>query len=375
MQSQLEEGLRRDIDRIRKKVIEMGGLAESALAMSVQALNEGNRQLAYSVIMRDRYIDELEKELDRLCQEFLVRQLPAAGHLRFVYAVIKINNELERVGDYAESIARQFLAVSIIEPQPSYEKFVEIANIAIPMLHNAILSFADQNAELAKATMKMEKIEKEVDGIRYSIHDDLVQLRDAGKLPSEALAPLMIIASRFERVADQACNICEEVLFICTGEDIKHKGKEIFRILFVDERNSCRSQMAEAIGNALGIDRFLFSSAGISPQPVEPKTVSFMAAKGMDISAQTAKYLNRIPNLEYYQVIISLCKEAEVAFPPPPTKTVSIPWNIEDPSKLEGSEEEVQSAYEKTFQYINTHIRDLAQAILGEEINQKEETT
>ncbi len=338
MPSQLEKSLQRDIDRIRDKVIEMGELVEHALRSSLQALTERNRQLAYSVILRDRYIDELEKELDRLCQVFLVRQLPAGGHLRFVYAVIKINNELERIGDYAESIARQFQAVSSIEVPPSFDKFVDIANLSISMLRNAIKSFIEQDAELAKATMKMEKIDKDVDSIRYSIHDDLVHLREAGKLPSEALPPLMIIASRFERVADQACNICEEVLFMCTGKDIKHEGKGVFRILFVDERDSCRAQMAEGIGNSLGLERFQFGSAGISPKPVDTKTVKFMAEKGIDITGQTSKYLNQIPDLEHYDVIISLCKEAEVAFPPPPTKTVSIRWNIDDPSKFHGSE-------------------------------------
>ena len=78
----------------------------------MQALAESNRQLAYSVIVRDQRIDELEKEIDRLCLEFIVRQQPVAGTLRFAYAAIKINSELERVGDYAESMARQILMLS-----------------------------------------------------------------------------------------------------------------------------------------------------------------------------------------------------------------------------------------------------------------------
>ncbi|MFQ5769763.1 MAG: phosphate signaling complex protein PhoU [bacterium] len=365
MQSLYEESLQRDIDRIRTKVGEMGKLAEHALKMSLQALRDNNTQLAYSVIMRDRYIDELEKELDRLCLEFLVRQQPAAGHLRFVFAVIKINNELERVGDYAESIARQFLSISSLEPHPPYDKFIEIATISISMIQNAIESFVRQDAKLAKSTMKMEKVEREVDSLRYQIKQDLIKLRDARKLPSEALPPLMIIASRFERVADQASNICEEVLFMCTGEDIKHTGKEVFRILFVDEGDACRGQMALGIGNALHLDQFQFSSAGISPRPVDQKTVSFMKDKGIDISRQTSKSLDQLGNLEQFVVIVALCKKAEEAFPPPPTKIVSIPWDIEDPSKLKGSEEEIRAAYEKTFQYISRNIRDLVKAILG----------
>ncbi len=358
----LEENLKRGIELIRSKVIEMGNLAEQALKGSLQALVERKHQLAYSVILRDQYIDELEKELDRLCLEFLLRQQPVGAHLRFVYAAIKINNELERIGDYAESIARHFLRISALEPHPSYAKFVEIANMAIPMLRNAIQAFVSQNVELARATLELED---KVDHVRNSIHADLMHLREAGKLPLEALAPLLIIASRFERVADQSCNICEEVLFMCSGEYIKHKGSEVFRVLFVDDDNSCLSQMAEGIANSLDQSKFVFSSAGISPRPIDSRTARFMTDKGFDISRQTSKYLNQIPNLDHYQVIVALSNEATEAFPPAPTKTVSIEWEVQDPSKIEGSPEAVQAAYEKTFQFLDTHIRDLVEAILG----------
>src|SRR5262245_12164366 len=133
MNARYEETLRHDTKTIRQKVLEMAGLAERALKGSLQALVERNRQLAYSVILRDQYIDELEKEIDRLCLEFLIRQQPAGTHLRFAYATIKINLELERIGDYAESIARQVLKIASLQPPPSTEKFVAIANLSIPM--------------------------------------------------------------------------------------------------------------------------------------------------------------------------------------------------------------------------------------------------
>ncbi|MCL4709558.1 phosphate signaling complex protein PhoU [bacterium] len=363
MISHFEESLQRDMDLIRRKVIEMGNLAERALKASLQALIKSDRKNAYSVILRDQYIDELEKELDRLCLEFLVRQQPVAGQLRFVYAVIKINNELERIGDYAESIARHTLTVTALSPLPPFDRFVEIANISIPMLRNAMQAFIDQNQELALATLEMED---RVDTIRNTINSELVHLREAGRLPLEALAPLMLIASRFERVADQSCNICEEVLYMCTGKYIKHQGVEVFRILFVDEGNASTSLMAEAIGNRLGISKFIFSSAGITPKPIDPGTVSFLQEKGVDISRQSSKYVNQIVNLEHYQVIVALSETAQTAFPPPPTKTVSIPWEVQDPSQAQGTPEEVHAVYEKTYSYLETHIRDLVQAILGD---------
>ena len=140
MPTRLELSLERDIDRIRQQLLEMSDLAERALRDCVEALTGGNRQRAYAVILRDQLIDEKEKEIDRLCLEFLVRQQPVGIHLRLAYSAIKVNLELERVGDYAESIARQILRLGDLPeaPEPLRRRLVEMADIAIPMLHDAI---------------------------------------------------------------------------------------------------------------------------------------------------------------------------------------------------------------------------------------------
>jgi phosphate transport system protein len=328
----------------------------------LQALQKQNRQLAYSVILRDHQIDELEKEIDRLCLEFIVRQQPVAEHLRFVYATIKINAELERIGDYAESIARQTLKISLSETQAFVPRFERIAELAIPMLGKAIEAFVEQNAELARKTMSTEE---EVDLVRNEINADLLKARQEGRISLESLTPLMTIARRFERVSDQAKNICEEVLYMCTGQYHKHKDTEVVRILFVDEHNSSRSQMAEGIANSLGQARLLFASAGIDPKPIDPALVKFLKDKGIDISSQHSKAPTQVPNLDHYQVIIALSPEAKKVFPSPPTKTVTFEWNVGDPSKARGTTPEVRAVYEETYRYLFEHIQDLADAILG----------
>src|SRR5687767_12953822 len=190
MGSHYEATLQRDTDLIRGKVLEMSALAEKALKDALKAVVGRNRQAAYSVILRDQQIDELEKQIDRLCLEFLVRQQPVAGHLRFAYATIKINAELERIGDYAESIARQVLKISGLEPYPPTERFVQIANLSIPMLHDSVKAFLEQDADLARRTMV---IEEQVDVVRNEINSDLLSLQREGKVPLEALTPLMTI--------------------------------------------------------------------------------------------------------------------------------------------------------------------------------------
>src|SRR5688572_30967609 len=156
MATHFEQSLQRDIDRIRSKVGEMASLGEHALRDCMKALAEKNRVLAFSVILRDQRIDELEKEIDRLCLEFLVRQQPVAGHLRFAYATIKINLELERIGDYAESVARQILKVSALHDKLPIADFTALANVSIPMLRNAVKAFIEQDAKLARESMEEE---------------------------------------------------------------------------------------------------------------------------------------------------------------------------------------------------------------------------
>ena len=359
----LEVSLQRDVERIRGKVTEMSALDEKALRDCVKALAERNRQLAYAVVLRDQYIDELEKEVDRLCLEFIVRQQPVAGLLRFAYATIKINLELERVGDYAESIARQTLKLLDLPVQFPLERFQEIANLSIPMLREAVAAFTTQDAELARKTMETEEA---VDLLKSKLNKDLIGLFRENKLPFEALNPLVMIARRFERVSDQARNICMETLYMCTGEYAKHPGAEVFRVLFVDEHNACRSQMAEAIGNALNQPKFIFASAGVEPRPIEPMTVAFMKEKGLDLSRMVPKAITQIPNLDHYHVIVILAPEAKRVFPQRPRKVVFLDWSVKDPSTVQGTHAEARAAYESTHKFIQEHIRDLVGAILGD---------
>ncbi len=202
----------------------MSALAERALRDCVEALTDGNRQRAYAVILRDQYIDEKEKEIDRLCLEFLVRQQPVGVHLRLAYSAIKINLELERVGDYAESVARQLLRLSSLPapPEAIRERIVEMADLAIPMLHDAIEAFVRQDPELAR---KVIAIEPAVDALLGKLATDVIEALREQKVLPEMMEPLVTIGRRFERVADQARNVCMETLYMCTGEYAKHPGR------------------------------------------------------------------------------------------------------------------------------------------------------
>jgi len=315
------------------------------------------------VILRDQYIDELETRIDRLCLEFLVRHQPVGSDLRLVFSTIQINRELERIGDYGESIARQVLALGDLSPLPCAETFVELGKLSVHMLHDAIQSFLERDADLARRTMP---IEERANTLRNSINAELAELRRQDQLPAAALTPLQTVARRLERAADQTKNICEEVLYMCTGEFAKHKRADAFRILFFDEDNACLSQMAEGIANALKLPRFVFASAGATPGPVDSQTAEFLSAKGLDVSRLASKSLEQVPDWEEYQVVVALGSRAKAALPARPGKTIRLCWDVPDPRQAGREAGAASQSFQSCYESLESHIRDLAGAILDQ---------
>jgi phosphate transport system protein len=361
MSTHLEASLQQDLERIRLKVVGMGGLAERAIRASIQAVLKRDRQLAFAVILRDQFIDQAEKELDKLCLQFLVRYQPAASLLRFAYSTVKVNLELERIGDYAESIARQALKLTEVRDPLPLDRLEQVLNLAVPMLHDAIQAFVNQDAELARKTIASDEA---VDLLRDKLAKDLTSAYKEGRLPFEALNPLIMVARRLERVSDQARNISMETLYMCTGEIAKHPGSDVFQVLFVDEHNACRSVIAETIGTALNDPDFVFSSAGLNPAPVTETTIRFMASRGFDVSRVVPRALTSVANIDHEDVIVLLAPEARQAFPRRPRHTVMLDWSVGDPSTVEGDDAAIAAAYQRTYSFVEAQIRDLVSAIL-----------
>ncbi len=250
--------------------------------------------------------------------------------------------------------------------------FGEIAALAIPMVANAVRAFVDKDARLARATQGGEP---DVNRLRDQLTAELMERGEQGRLPLEALPPLINVARRLERVSDRATNICEEALYVATGVYSRHTPREGFRVLFLDDTNDCLSLMAEAIACRLTAPRFAFSSAGVTAGgPIDRGTVCFLAGKGIDISKRTPTAIADVPHLEQAQMIVSLSPQAPAARHKP-FKAIAVDWLVPDPSRVPGSEEEVRAAYERAFESLNHHIQDLVQAILGNGAHLTDETT
>jgi phosphate transport system protein len=360
--SHYEASLQRDLDRLSAKLIEMATRTEQSLKDVLSALMGGDRQLAYSIILRDTFIDAMDREIDRLCLEFIIRQQPVGLPLRFAGAAIKINLELERIGDYAKSVAKHTLKLSRLAQPVVPESFRGLAERVIPLARLAVEAFGKKDAESARQVIAEAE---NIDTLRSRISNELFELRKSGTLPLEAYDPLINISRRFERVADQARNIAQETIFTVTGEYAKHGKGAVLRVLFIDGANAGGSQMAEAIGQSLGDTRFLFSSAGLDPKPIDRGLVEFMANKDIDVAQAKPRAVSQVPNLEHYQVFIALTPEARAAFPPTHQKTVNLEWPLPDPAA--GERLGTAAAYEETWNFLHTHITDLVQALLGEQ--------
>jgi len=204
-----------EITTLRGLIAEMGGLAELAIGEAVEALTKRSQELAAQVIERDKKIDRLEAEVDRLAVKIIALRAPMADDLREVLAALKIAGILERIGDYAKNIAKR---VSRIEGRLNSEPQTLIpamAEIAGEMVHDVLTAFAARDPALA-----VDVIERDarVDAFYDSIFRNMVSFMMENPSTITSAAHLLFIARNIERIGDHATNIAEQVYYAATAE-------------------------------------------------------------------------------------------------------------------------------------------------------------
>lgn len=354
--TQLEAHIQRDVDVLRERVQRMGRLVLQALEESVAALVGRDRSRAYGVVLRDQQIDQLEDHIDRMCQEFLIRHLPVAAQLRFVISVIRINAELERIGDYAESIARRAVDLSALPPHPMYPRLQEMAVLSFRMLQQSVDAFLREDAKLARETLDLDR---EVNAVERRIHQELEHPAQP-TLEVESIFTLLQIADRVERVADRACNISEGVVYMCTGEMMRHLPREDQRVLFLSRRNGFRSQVAEAVGRALAAPNLQFRSAGLEPTALEPLAHAVAKRHGLDLARLRSKSVAEIGRLDDFHVVVTFGREAEEALQKLPYKVIRLDWDVPAPAP-----QPQEQWYERTYEDVRAKVADLVEALSG----------
>ncbi|QGN53392.1 phosphate signaling complex protein PhoU [Novosphingobium sp. Gsoil 351] len=204
-----------DITRLRGLIAEMGGLAEVSVNEAMDALVRGQEDLARTIVLRDKRIDEFEMEVDRLAIRILALRAPMADDLREVIASLKIAGVIERIGDYAKNIAKR---VGHIEGRQRFEPLTllpAMAEVASEMVHDVLTAYAARDAEAAREIVLRDS---KVDAFYDSIFRNLVSYMVENPATISSAAQLLFVARNIERIGDHATNIAEQVYYAATGE-------------------------------------------------------------------------------------------------------------------------------------------------------------
>lgn len=212
-----------ELDLLKSKLLEMSALVESAVYRSVQGVVEKNEELAHQVLKNEARINQLEIEVDNLAIGLLALQQPMAQDLRLVTAAIKINNDLERMGDLSVSIAQSALALM---REPVIRPLIDIphiAGLAQSMVRKALDAFVSRDAELARSVLASDDA---VDNMRTASYHELISFMEKNPEHIPQALYLLSVVRNLERIADHSTNIAEDVLFLIKGIDVRHHNEE-----------------------------------------------------------------------------------------------------------------------------------------------------
>jgi phosphate transport system protein len=211
----------RSLDDLKEKLLVMAGLAEQAIQRSIEAYRVRDLSMCDLVSRSEMAINRLEREIDQAALDLLAMEQPMAIDLRFILSVIKINADLERVGDAAKSISDR---VRTMESMAIAELPVDIprmASLAANMVRKSLQSFIEADPEMAESVLSLDDA---VDGMNRAAHVTLTHVMGTeSHLAPQALNALMVCRA-LERVADHATNIAEDVIFWVKGADVRHKS-------------------------------------------------------------------------------------------------------------------------------------------------------
>jgi len=213
-----------ELQDIRSRVLAMGGLVEQQVTDALKSLMTGDTELARKVIVQDKQVNDLEIMIDEECVQIIALRQPTANDLRLVTAIFKTITDLERVGDEAQSIAKRALSLSEAErPKKNYRELSALGNNARSTLRNALDAFArlDVDAALAVAAEDSKKDDEYESIIRQLI---TYMMEDPRTISS--MMDLIWVARSLERIGDHAHNLCEYVIYLVEGKDVRHLSVE-----------------------------------------------------------------------------------------------------------------------------------------------------
>ena len=220
----ISQQFEKELQDIRSLVLAMGGLIEQQVANAQKALLTADIELARSVIALDEEVNELEVKIDEECIQIIALRQPTASDLRLVAGILKTITDLERIGDESVSIARMAMNLSEKDrPKKNYRELQSMGNHVLGMLRDALDAFARVDAEQA---MKVAHEDRDIDSEYESIIRQLITYMMEDPRTVTRAIDMMWSARSLERIGDHASNICEHVIYLVEGKDVRHLSLE-----------------------------------------------------------------------------------------------------------------------------------------------------
>lgn len=217
----MAEHLHRRLHELKQELLYVGSLVEESLARAVQALLSRDDRLAQAVIEADREIDRMEVEVEHKCLDILALHQPVAHDLRFVVAVLKINNDLERIGDLAKNIAKRVVSLSRAPEIEVPLQFQEMSRIAQRMVRHSLDALVRSDTELARQILNEDdSVDVLRDEVSDAVRDSLAQHPES----TELWLKIASVSRHLERLADMATHIAEEVIYMVDGNIVRHRA-------------------------------------------------------------------------------------------------------------------------------------------------------
>ncbi len=211
-----------ELEQLKTKLLEMSSLVEAAIQRSITAVTQKDRSAAEEVFRNEARINQIEIDIDEFAVNLLALHQPMAADLRLIVAALKINTDLERMGDLSVNIAQR--ALSLIE-EPMITPMIDIPHIAglvQSMVRKALDAFVMRDADLARSVLASDDA---VDSLRTACYHELVSYMEKDPQHIRQALDLLAVTRNLERIADHSTNVAEDVLFLVKGVDVRHHAE------------------------------------------------------------------------------------------------------------------------------------------------------
>lgn len=215
--------LQRQVQQLKRRILDVGSLVESAIANTISALINRDESVARKVIAQDAEIDSMEVDVEEDCLKILALYQPVAVDLRFVVAVLKINNDLERMGDLCKNIAKRVLKLTRSDGADFRSDFRQMAIKAQDMVKRSLDALVNADAAMAH---RVRHDDDDLDAMRRSIHAKILEALQERPDETDTLMMLDSVARHLERLGDMATNVAEDVIYMVEGSIVRHQQEE-----------------------------------------------------------------------------------------------------------------------------------------------------